>query len=139
MVGIVPEFGGDEDLRAWDAGFFDGGADGGLGAIAVVWSVCEGRHKRRLRGVHASSVNVPIPGLQSLCDSSLLSVGILPCPKPNCWNLCSSIQWELCIEGCHCASCRGECPWGVLTGELFKSGRCDSCGTRKHSEAQLVE
>ncbi len=33
MVRIVPEFGRDEDFRAGDAGFLDGGADGGLGAV----------------------------------------------------------------------------------------------------------
>lgn len=33
VVGVVPELGGDEELFARDAGFFDGIAYGGLGAI----------------------------------------------------------------------------------------------------------
>lgn len=33
VVSVVPELGGDEEVRAGDAGFLDGGADGGLGAV----------------------------------------------------------------------------------------------------------
>ena len=41
-MGVVPEFGGDEDFGAGDAAFFDGFAYGGLGAVAgkVVSEVC---------------------------------------------------------------------------------------------------
>lgn len=35
MVGVVPEFGGDEDFGAGDAAFLDGFAYSGLGAVTV--------------------------------------------------------------------------------------------------------
>lgn len=35
VVGVVPEFAGDEDFGTGDAAFLDGFAYGGLGAIAV--------------------------------------------------------------------------------------------------------
>ena len=35
MVGVVPEFGGDEDFGAGDAAFLDGFAYGWFGAVAV--------------------------------------------------------------------------------------------------------
>lgn len=34
VVGVVPEFGGDEEGGAGDAGFLDGGAAGGFGAVS---------------------------------------------------------------------------------------------------------
>ena len=46
MVGVVPEFGGDEDFGAGDAAFFDGFAYSGLGTVAV--RVVSGMCRRRL-------------------------------------------------------------------------------------------
>lgn len=45
MVGVVPEFGGDEDFGTRDPALFDGFAYSGLGAVAgrVVSEKCRGR------------------------------------------------------------------------------------------------
>lgn len=37
VLRVVPQFGGDEELAALDAGFLYGGSDGGFGAVAVVF------------------------------------------------------------------------------------------------------
>ena len=46
VVGVVPEFGGDEDLGAGDAALLDGFAYSGLGAVAM--RVVSGRCRRRV-------------------------------------------------------------------------------------------
>lgn len=52
VVGVVPEFGGDEEGGAGDAGFLDGGAAGGFGAVSdVVVNLEDDLTERRQKGI----------------------------------------------------------------------------------------
>ena len=71
--GVVPEFGGDEELRSGDAALLDGGADHGFGSIDCS---CQLMHQKMEgeKALTSSGVDMSIAGLESSCYSFLLII-----------------------------------------------------------------
>ena len=63
VVGVVPEFAGDEDFGAGDAALLDGLAYGGLGAVTVGGLLVRyGDDGWMMRDEHSSCVDVAVSG-----------------------------------------------------------------------------
>lgn len=73
VVAVVPELGHEEDLGAGNAGFLDGVADGGLGAV------------------DAGGVDVAVAGFEGGEDGGLLGVLVLPGAEAEGWNVGSVV------------------------------------------------
>ena len=58
MVTVVPEFGRDEELGAWNAGFADGGASGAFGAISLCCVRCLRLVEGNQNGAHILAVSM---------------------------------------------------------------------------------
>lgn len=54
-----------------------------------------------MANLHPGSVNVSVAGLESVQDSWLLRVGVLPGPEADGGDLCTGVEFEV---GRHCIS-----------------------------------
>ena len=101
VVRVVPEFAGDEEVGTGDAGFLDGGAYGGFGAVDAC---CVDMAVAGFEGYGDCSIAC-VSKRQASCRRAeslrLLSVLVLPGPESNGRNLCACVECKGCAVVCH--------------------------------------